>query len=65
MLSIVSWYFGVDSGHDVKAYIGMALECHPVWQDLALHRVYDRQPVTMQKGKPLQCLWFGTVGLWN
>jgi hypothetical protein len=45
MLSIVCWYFGIASGRDVKAYIGMALECHPVWQDLALHRVYDGQPV--------------------
>lgn len=43
--AIVRWYFGIASGSDVKAYVGMALECHPVWQDLALHRVYKGQPV--------------------
>ena len=45
MLSIACWYFGIASSRDLKAYIGMAMECHPVWQDLALHRVYCGQPV--------------------
>ena len=45
MFSTVCWYCGIASSRDVKAYIGMTLECHPVWQDLALHRVYDGQPV--------------------
>jgi len=45
MLWIVCWYFGIHSGRDFKAYVGMALECHPVWQDLALHRIYEGQPV--------------------
>lgn len=45
MLSIACWYFGIGSGRDLKAYVGMALECHPVWQDLALHRIYEGQPV--------------------
>jgi len=45
MLSTVCWYFGIHSGRDFKAYVGMALECHPVWRDLALHRIYEGQPV--------------------
>jgi hypothetical protein len=39
------WYFGIHSGRDMKAYAGMARECHPVWQDLALRRVYHGQHV--------------------
>jgi hypothetical protein len=45
MLSLVCWYFGVRSGSDFKAYIGMALECHAVWKDLAFQRIYEGQPV--------------------
>ncbi len=44
-LSLVCWYFGISSGRDFKAYIGMARTCHPVWQELALHRIYEGQLV--------------------
>ena len=44
-LSTACWYFGINSSRDLKAYAGMALECHPVWQDLALHRICEGQPV--------------------
>jgi hypothetical protein len=38
-------FFGIKRARDLKAYAGMALECHPVWQDLAVGRVYKGQQV--------------------
>lgn len=42
---VACWYFGLHSGRDVKAYAGMALECHPVWKRLALRTVREGQRV--------------------
>ncbi|TWT50132.1 hypothetical protein CA85_52660 [Allorhodopirellula solitaria] len=45
LLIMLSSWFGIRSGTDVVAYACMARECHPVWQDLALHRIYEGQAV--------------------
>ncbi len=45
LVSTLSWYFGVNSMNDLRAYVGMAMVCHPVWKDLALHRIHDGQSV--------------------
>jgi hypothetical protein len=36
---------GITNARDLKAYFGMAVECHPVWKDLALQRIREGQPV--------------------
>jgi hypothetical protein len=38
------WYLDIRSARDVRAYLGMRKECHPVWKDLALRRIYAGQP---------------------
>ncbi len=43
--STLCWYFGINSTSDLKAYVGMALECHPVWKDLALHHIREGRSV--------------------
>jgi len=51
---MVSWYFGINTHRDLEAYVGMSLECHPVWWDLALHRIYKGQSVdaVIKQSKP-------------
>ena len=39
------WYLGIWGYGDLIAYGGMYMECHPVWKDLALRRVYSGQSV--------------------
>lgn len=38
-------YFRIRSTRDLAAYVGMSHECHPVWKELAFHRVRLGQPV--------------------
>ncbi len=61
VLAPACWYFGIHSARDVKAYIGMAMECHPVWRDLALRRVCEGQPVdeVIERTRPLLVLRHG------
>ena len=33
------FFFRITQPRDVVAYIGMATDCHPVWQHLAFHRL--------------------------
>ena len=59
--SMLCWYFGISSTRDLKAYAGMALECHPVWRDLALHRIREGQSVddVIAKTKPVYVVRHG------
>lgn len=58
---MLGWYFGIDSTRDLRAYAGMALECHPVWQDLALKRIREGQSVddVIAKTKPVYVVRHG------
>ena len=61
LLSILCWYFGITSPRDLKAYAGMATECHPVWQDLALHRIREGDAVdeVIAKTQPIYVVRYG------
>jgi hypothetical protein len=45
LVAACCWYLGIRSPADVVAYVGMYNECHPVWKEFALKRVYAGQSV--------------------
>lgn len=46
-MAIACSYFRIHSTRDLTAYVGMSFECHPVWKELALHRIQLGQPINV------------------